>query len=128
MINMNNNDGGKTLFIGERQISFGDGIETVLEFSDLWIVLLGNIDYVNGQRSIDMSKQPLNNIYAVDKECNVLWNIKQIIPSGLLMTPDEQYTGAVKISDNILRVTTFNCFAFDIDINTLEVVDKIFTK
>ena len=128
MINMNNNDGGKTLFIGERQISFGDGIETVLEFPDLWVVLLGNIDYVNGQRSVDMSKQPLNNIYAVDKECNVLWNIKQIIPSNLLTTPDEQYTGAVKVSGNILRVTTFNCFTFDIDINTLEVVNKIFTK
>jgi len=121
-------DDKKTLSIGENSISFNDEIETILEYPTAWIVHLENAHYINGRRAIDASKQPLNNVYAVDNGCNVIWNIKQILSSHLGTMTDEYYTGLIKLSDTVLRVMTFRCITFDIDINTLEVVDKICTK
>ena len=119
----------RTLTINDMQMFFKDEIEVVLKFPSMWVVLLCNICYdKNGHRSVDMAKQPLNNIYAVDKECNILWNIKQIATSHLGSQPNEHYTGAKKLSENSLRVMTFRGLTFDIDINACKIINTIFTK
>lgn len=118
----------KTIFVENIKISFNDKIETVLTFSDVLIVHLKNVDCINDKSAIWMRKQPINNIYGIDSRGKIVWNIKQITTPHLGNQPDEYYSGAIKISENILRVMTFRCITFDIDINTLEIVNKTFTK
>lgn len=118
----------KTLFMGANQISFKDDISNVIEFPNMWVVDLSNYSYVNGQPvGIDMAKQPLNNVYCLDNECNILWNIKQIMAPHLGANPDEYYTSR-KFTDGILRIFAFHGFAYSIDMKTLKVLNAIFTK
>ena len=118
----------KTLFIQKYHVSFKDDINTVLTFPDIHVIQLQNHFYVNGQPGCDMSKQPLNNVYGIDKKCNIIWNIKQITAKHLGIQPDEFYSAVTMLSDSLLRLFAFRCISFDIDINTLSVVYKAFTK
>lgn len=111
-----------------KQIAFNDDIETVLIFPNSWVIHLENVHYMNGLPAYDMSKQPTNNIYGIDNECNILWNIKQITYSHLGITPDGYYNKPIKISDSVFATSEFRCINFDIDINTLEIVNKKFSK
>jgi len=113
----------KKIFILDdgNQISFKDKIETVLVFPNVWVVHLGYSD-------AHMGKQPNNNIFGIDSECNILWNIKQITGSYLGNLADDYYNPPRKLSGNVFRTTNFNCYCFDIDVDTLEVVHRAFVK
>jgi hypothetical protein len=64
------------------EIYFDFDVKTWRELEDFFIVVLRNRD------SEDVHDQPDNNIYAVDKEANILWNIKDILG-------DTPYCGAI---------------------------------
>jgi hypothetical protein len=63
----------KRLRIRGKEVYFNHDVNFVLEVEDYFIVLLTNRDSEN------IHDQPDNNIYAVDKEANILWNIKDIV-------------------------------------------------
>ena len=119
-------DDKKTLFIGEHEISFNDDIDNVLKFPKMWAVNLTNY-YHNGQ-GVDMSKQPPNNVYCIDDECNILWEIGEIMASHIGSNQNENYVAIKKISDEILRVFSFHCIVYDININTRKVINAVVTK
>jgi len=121
-------DDKRTLSIQGHSISFRDDIETVLTFPDIWVVQLGNVRYKNGQPAINMPEQPINNVYGVDKKCNIIWSIKEIATLHIGSPPDEYYSGATKISDSAFRIYAFRGYSLSIDVNTLEVVNKKFVK
>lgn len=63
----------KKLIIDTKEIVFCFGISKVEEADGYLIVLLKNVD------SGDVTKQPVDNIYAVGKNAKILWNIKDIV-------------------------------------------------
>ena len=114
----------KTFITTHGQITFQDEIANVLTLSNVWVVHLENIEYKNGQPSWNMTKQPSNNIYGVDKYCKIIWNIGQIIVNP----SDDHYSIPKKLSDNTFTTTGFWGFTYAIDIPTLSVVDTKWTK
>ncbi|MCL1862736.1 MAG: hypothetical protein FWF78_04120 [Defluviitaleaceae bacterium] len=119
-------DDKKTLFIGENAISFDDDIDSVLKFPKMWVVSLTN--YYHYGQGVDMSKQPSDNVYCIDDECNILWEIGEIMVSHIGPNQNENYVGIKKVSDEILRVFSFACITYDIDINARKVTNAVFTK
>ena len=61
------------LIINNKEIEFENTINKVLEVEDIIIVYLFSSREMNPK-----NKQPFNNVYAVDINGNVLWNIKEI--------------------------------------------------
>jgi hypothetical protein len=120
----------KILSIGKQQISFEDDIENILAFSNIFAVLLGNTVSVKieGKPMLTV-RHPANNIYIINYECNILWTINQIITvTPPVFEADKHYVRIHKISENLLRVWSQNSIAYDIDINTFKVVNRVFTK
>lgn len=119
----------RTLSINKKSITFDDDIENVLEFSEILCVCLINNDYhADGSVSINMEKQPINNVYGIDKKCSISWRIEQVTSPYLGTDPNEFYSGILKISDKVLRIFTFRCITFDIDIYSLEVINRYFAR
>ena len=118
----------KSILIENSKILFEDEINNVLVFPNVCVVHLTNIKCASGKSSVNMWEQPINNIYGIDSSGKILWNIKQITMSHLGEQIDDYYSGAAKLSNNILRVATFRGITLDIDINSLDVVSKTFTR
>jgi len=113
---------------GNNSISFDDDVDEILVFPAVCLVHLENISEENGHRWVNMKEQPENNIYGIDSECKIIWNIKQITAPYLGNRPDEFYTCPTKRSVNVFSTAAFRGFTFYIDVNTLEVMDCVFTK
>lgn len=104
------------LCIGSKEICFHYTIDKVLEVSGLFVV------YLSDQHITDVSRLPLNNVYAVDSGGNIIWQINDIIQEDAL------YTG-IRINEaNELIINNFAGFAFIIDPITRIVTDTKFHK
>jgi hypothetical protein len=121
----------KVLTINNQQITFNDNIETILIFPDRHIIFLKNTRFnKEGQSCVRMSEQPSNNIFCIDNDCNILWDTQKLnrILYDDSVPSNDTYVGIKKVSENILRVWTWSCFFYDIDIDTFKIVNKQFTK
>ena len=66
--------GNRTLIVGEQEIKFPHQIYEVMDFDTVVVV-----DISSGGDSIDMAKEPNNNIYAVTDQGKILWNIMDVM-------------------------------------------------
>lgn len=103
------------LYIGNKKIYFHYTIDKVLEVNGIFIVLLF-------EHNIDISKIPLNNVYAVDHEGNIIWQINDLIKDN------ELYTG-IRINElDKLVINSFAGVAHIIDLVNRKVISNIVTK
>ena len=105
----------RLLFINDKQLEFEHDIRNVVEFDSVVILHLLNDDN-------NVSKQPIDNIFAVSKEGNILWNIKDIIQNS------ELYVSIWKDDSNILGIAEFSGLKKKINLVTLEVTNNSYTK
>lgn len=70
----------------------------------------------------------MNNVYMIDFEGKIIWNIKDVLFDHLGRDKNEWYPAIWKLNESTLRVSSFRCITFDISINSREVVNEIFTK
>lgn len=99
---------------------FRHNISNVIEVDGILIVHL--FDSIEKKGSINIKDQPLNNIYAVDQNGKIIWNIKDIIPN------DDLYTGINIDSNGSLIANTFMGIAKIIDIRNKNVIGTKVTK
>lgn len=100
------------VIINEKEVCFKYAIDTILEFSDCYIILLMD-DTV-----------PDNNIEAFDYNGNRIWNISQIVKFAY----PESYVSLSKETEASFSVVTYNGVKFVIDAFTFQIVNKDITK
>lgn len=61
------------LIIGGREKDFRYPINTVFDYNDRLIILIGLVQDEDG--GVSMSNQPNNNICAINSNCEIIWNI-----------------------------------------------------
>lgn len=66
-----------TIIINGKKVSFKNQIRNVEEVMGIAIVVLENA--TTGK----VSEQPKNNIYAIDSNAQIIWNIKDILPEDI---------------------------------------------
>ena len=108
-----------SLVVNGSEVEFNHNVYNVLEFDNLMVVHL--LD-VGEDKSVQMSGQPVNNVYAVDFEGKVLWNIKDKIGEDAL------YVLIKKESSDLLKVTNFKGFKKTINVVTGELFNVGYTK
>lgn len=112
----------KILNIGKKAITFNSDIETVVSFEkhNLFCVLLCNIEQ---DGSIEMVKQPVNNLYCLDVSCKILWSLQ-----GSVLKRKEFCLDIRKVDENTIRAWTISKVAYDIDVTTMQITKKKFIK
>lgn len=80
------------LLVNNKKLCFKHDVKSVIELKGLLIVEITN------NSSNKVSEQPLNNVYAVNKEGDIEWNIKDIFGGGRL------YVGIRCEGDNLFVV------------------------
>jgi len=101
---------GNVLTINGKQINFQEGIKNVVEVDSLVIVRIWN------SSTGDIQKQPFNNVYAVDDNGNIVWNLKDIIGK------DGLYTMIRLDETNMLIAVEFIGMNYIIDVKNKQVV------
>ncbi len=71
---------GKTLLVNGKQVDFQYEIKNTVEIDGLLIVMIWNTS------TGDIQKQPFNNVYAVNGDGNIVWNLKDIIGNDGIYT------------------------------------------
>ena len=71
---------GKTLTVNGNRVDFEHDIKNTVEVDGLVVVMLWNMSTGNIQ------KQPFNNVYAVDENGKIIWNLKDVIGNDGLYT------------------------------------------
>lgn len=111
---------GTKLNINGKTHDFKHHINDIIKVKKLIVVHL--FDSLDSKDSIDISKQPFNNIYGINEHGDIEWNINDIVKN------DEMYTG-IKIDNNEkLIVNTFIGVAFVIDVDRKRIIKKYLTK
>jgi len=107
-----------TLILENREYNFENTIGTIIILNNMVLVHLFKKDrYIT-----DMSKQTVNNVYALTTEGDILWNIFDIIKKEHCIT-------RVNInSNNQLIAFSFTGIRFTIDIIKKTIIEKIETK
>lgn len=77
---INYSSSGKTLTVNGNEVNFLHVIKNTLEVDGLIIVMIWNVSIG------DIQKQPFNNVYAVDGNGNIVWNLKDIVGKDGLYT------------------------------------------
>ena len=72
---------------------------------------------------IEYNSQILDNIFCINYENKIIWNISEIIKRN-----DEAYTGLNKISDNIIEVFLFIGICYRIDVVERKILEKRIVK
>lgn len=98
--------------INGKMTFFDENVDTVITFSDYYIVLLMN------------DNVPDNNVEAVDYIGNRVWNISQIIQ----LPYSEAYISLTKESEVLFSVVSYSGVKFVVDITTLKIVRQNITK
>ena len=105
----------KKLIIDSEKIKFEHTISKVEEIDELLIVLLKNIE------TGDVTKQPINNIYAVDRNGKIVWNINDIVGNN------EFFGGFYKLSEKNMdsKIVAVDCMGkrHTIDLKSMKVVE-----
>lgn len=112
----------RILTIGKKTIIFNANIETIISFKNLnvFCVALCNIEQ---DGSIELQKQPINNLYCVDENCKILWSLQ-----GSILNRREFCLDIVKVDEKTLRVWTTSNTVYDIDVMTMRIIKKKFIK
>lgn len=108
--------GNRTLIVGEQEIKFPHQIYEVMDFDTVVVV-----DISSGGDSIDMAKEPRNNIYAVTEHGKILWNIKDVVKiTHLYKTApfDGYYKILKKIDESHIKLWEFGGFILTINVFT----------
>lgn len=103
---------GKNFYVGNNKVSFTNTIDRVVEFDKYYVVLVMD------------DEVPDNNIYAVDHNGTIVWNISEIIKFSY----PEAYVSMGKRGDEVLNVITYNGVEFLIDTNQDAIVGKEIVK
>ncbi len=103
------------------QIDFNHNIDEVCVVGKLLLVLL--MDYTN-QGTVVIRNQSLNNVYAINEECNIVWNIKEIVDE------DHIYVGLDidDLSQNQIRLTSFKGKVYILDVKNKAIVGTSFSR
>ena len=104
-----------SLYISEKTIIFDFHIEKTLEI-DMFIIV-----FLHNPLSGRTRDQPKNNIYAINFNGDIIWNIKEIVHE------DNLYTG-IRKEDDILVVINFNGLNYFIDVKTRSVLYTVGIK
>jgi uncharacterized secreted protein with C-terminal beta-propeller domain len=97
-------------------VNFQDSIKRVTFVDDLIVVLLDN------PLSGKVSDQPMNNIYAMDQNGDIVWEIKEIIKEDRLYT-------IIRLNDqNQLVAADFIGIKFTIDVKSKTILSKYGSK
>lgn len=72
---------GNKLIINSINVDFPYNIQDAIQVEDLVVVILG--DTFDNMPVILMKEQPLNNVYAVNYNGELVWEIKEIISNGI---------------------------------------------
>lgn len=94
-----------TLTINGKCINFANEIRDVKELNDILIIVLENAS------SGRISEQPQNNIYAIDSNAHLIWNIKDILHEDVF------YPG-IRVEGNTLIAIDVIGINHKIDINS----------
>lgn len=108
------------LNIGNKIIDFKQNIKKIIEIRGILIVHI--FDDIDKKGYIEMPKQPINGVYAIDSNGDIQWNIKEIFKS------DNMYTNIQKDEDGGLKVSTFDGIEYKIDIVNQKIISSSFTK
>lgn len=111
---------GTKLNVNGIMYDFKHNINGIIKIKKL--ILVHIFDSIDKRGSIDISRQPVNNIYGVNEQGRIEWNIKEIVKN------DEMYTEMKIDSDGHLVLNTFLGIAFIIDVNKKEIVNKYLIK
>lgn len=108
------------LSLNNRQIDFKHNINKVLKVKGILIIHL--FDSIDKKGSINMAQQPINSVYAISSDGDILWNIKDIFQE------DNMYTNiSIDANDNLV-VNTFMGIAQVINVTTKQVIGNVITK
>ena len=99
------------LNINNKIREFPTKILEIIEFKNFIIIRIG----YNSQIS--------NNIFCINYENKIIWNISEIIKKD-----DEAYTGINKISENIIEVLLFIGVCYKIDVVERKILKKEIVK
>ena len=103
---------GKDFFVGTKKVSFSNEINNVVEFNNYYVILLMD------------NEVPDNNVYAIDRNGDIVWDISQIIK----LSYPEAYVSMGKINDNVLKVISYNGVEFLVDTALNVVIGKEISK
>ncbi|MEA4974024.1 hypothetical protein SDC9_80383 [bioreactor metagenome] len=103
-----------------KEINFNHNINKVIENNGLLILHI--FDCFEKKGSINMSEQPINNIYAVSEKGDIVWNIRDI------MQEDYCYTGISIDDKGNLIANTFIGIAQIIDVTNKKLIGRKVTK
>lgn len=97
------------LCVGGKEIDFKHNILTVLNFGEIIVVHIYN-DF-DKQGHINVAEEPINNVYAVNSEGKIIWNIKDLLVADTRYPnsyKDALYTQIKKLDDNTVIATDFS--------------------
>lgn len=106
-----------TLLVNSKKVTFENVIGGVFLTNDIIIIHL----FKSENNRTNMSEQTKNNIYAVDYDGNVIWNIKEIVD-------DECWVDVIINEKNELIAWNFNGGRFNIDPKLKKVITFKYTK
>lgn len=101
--------------LGSHEISFPYPIKEALSYSNTHIIWFC-------ADTPDVSKQPLNNLYAYDDNGKEIWNVKKTLER------DELIVGISVTGANSFRFTTFMGICYEIDVRDFNILNTRVTK
>lgn len=105
---------GTELHMNGSKYEFHHNISTIKQIQEFIIVLL--FDSYN--KSIDISKQPLNNIYVLNNQGEIVWNIRDVIGK-------EELFVAIGIDEaGHLEATSFYGIKYVLDVKKRNVIER----
>jgi hypothetical protein len=117
------------LCVGDKGIDFKHNILHIIELDKLLVILL--LDSYEKKGYLNAAEQPLNNVYAINKYGDIVWNIKDLLVEDTRypnMDKEGLYTRIEKLDDGTLRVTEFSGSQPIIDVGNRKVLKYSFTK
>ncbi len=98
------------LVVDNKRIEFSENIKAYFLIEDTCIVQLWN------SMSDDISQQPINNVFSVNRECKVIWNIYDLIKKDGIYTK-------ITISNGLLYLFEFLGRRYIIDLSNNSIID-----
>ena len=105
------------LIINNKEIEFENTINKVFEVEDTIIVYLSS-----SREKKKKNKQPFNNVYAVDINGNVLWNIKEIFEKTKYKGERVVIDIGLNEKNNLILNDHIGAY-YEIDINKKEIIE-----
>ncbi|MCG8484587.1 MAG: hypothetical protein MJA31_14845 [Clostridia bacterium] len=92
--------GNGTIKIDNKILKFDYDIRKIIEFEKVYIIQLWNT------KSNDIGQQPTSNIYCLDKQGKLVWNIKTIFENYNKYRDEFIFTSCEKEDNNKMRIRT----------------------